>query len=256
VPVSIAQPGLAAVSLLGLIMAGSKLVLASENPELWDFYPSNIGFAQFDSVDEVIAADIRTWAGYDSADVALLGQNFSIEVDDAMAEASWLPIVGDEVVLTADEDWVWEVQFESSFNVGACILTYDQSLGVRFLDGDEGYLLAQREQLFWTGPPDACPGRVHSYFQSTIQEPVMVAHLNDWHRIGGPIVPTDSGRFEMRLWHDLRRTRRLLPFDATADAGADPFIGLLGGVADGALRYDRIEERFQQLVFIDGFESQ
>jgi len=235
-------------------MAESGLVLASENSELWDLYPSAIGFAQFDAAEEVVAADIVTWANYEGAGVALLGQDFSLEVDNAMTEASWLPIVGDEVVLTADEDWVWQVQFESSFNAGACTVNFDQSLGVRFLEGDEGYTLAQREQLIWTGPPDACPGRVHSYIQSTGLQPIMAAHLNDWQTIGGPGVPTDTGRFEMRLWHDLRRTRRLLPFNITANAGADPFEGIQGGVATGQFRFDRIATRFQQVVFIDSFE--
>lgn len=241
---------------LAAVIFATPSLIASDNPELWDFYPSAIGFAHFDGSDEVIAADIVSWENYAAGAATLNGQSFQLQVTDAVSEAFWILTEGNPITLKATTDWTWQVLFQESFMTGNCEFTFDQSLGIRKLVGEEGYTLAQREKLSWTDDTGSCPDILRRYIQGTSDQLVMPAHLNDWQSLGGPGLLADTGRFEMRLWHDLRRSRRLLPFDLTAEAGADPFTAIMGALEPGEARFTLLFERLGPFVFNDKFDQQ
>ncbi|MEE4296267.1 MAG: hypothetical protein V2J20_06590 [Wenzhouxiangella sp.] len=233
----------------------SAVVQASDNQELWDVYPSSIIFAQFNDSNQLIATDTILWSRYESAEAALNGQTFLFELNDAGVQASWTPVDGDPIVIDVTNEWKWSVVLDRSFLVSECLFTFEQSLGARLLANSEGHQVAQRERLTWSGVNGACPDQVSEYVQSTLSTPVMPAHLSDWQSLGSPDAPTETGRFEMQLLHDIRRTRRLLPFEVSAEAGADPLTASLGAVQNAQLRFDLIFNRLSSVIFRDSFQS-
>jgi hypothetical protein len=232
----------------------NPLVQAADNQELWDIYPSAVIFSQFDDNNHVIAADTVSWSRYGPADAALSGQTFVLDLTDAVLQASLTADNTVAISFDAAHEWQWSDLFTRSFWISSCLFKFDQSVGIRLLANSEGYQVAQRERLAWSGADGVCPDRVSEYLQSTALDPVMPVHLGDWQDLGKPGVPTETGRFEMRLLHDIRRTRRLLPFDQTVEAGADPLRDRLGALENGKQRFDLIFNRLSSAIFRSSFE--
>jgi hypothetical protein len=226
----------------------------AENEELWDLYPSRIEVAQYELGTVVKAAGV-SWYSHAEPDDSLAGMPVALTVTDAEQNVAWEPSETAPFNVTAGKDWQWRIVFSDGFARGDCAFAYSRELGAVLLPTPEGYRLAQRETLAWTGPDLACPGLVENYIKSSFIAPVMPFHMAAWQSIGGaPETPAATGRFEFTVVHELRRTRRLLPLEVVAEVQADPFMGLQGSPGDGPERFALIAARLGPTMLRDGFE--
>lgn len=237
-----------------LIALACAAVAPADNDELWDLYPSRIEVAQFE-LDTLVKVGGVGWYSFAGPAGSFAGAPLALTVTDAEQTVGWELVETDPFKVVAGEDWQWNVLFSDGFSRGDCAFAYARELGTVLLTAPEGYRLAQRETLAWTGPELACPDLVKDYLKASLDTPVMPLHLADWQSIGGiPEQPAATGRFEVTVIHELKRTRRLLPFDATAEVEADPFTGLQGSPGTGPERFALIAARLGPTVIRDGFE--
>jgi hypothetical protein len=123
-----------------------------------------------------------------------------------------------------------------------------------FLPAPEGYRFGHRETLSWGGPPEACRETVQGYLSKAGNESVMPLHVADWWSVSDLVKPTDTGRLQFVLIQELRHSKRLLPFDKTADVEADPFRSKLRSPGAAEDRFALVQARLGNIMFVDGFE--
>jgi hypothetical protein len=229
-------------------------VALCENDELWDDYPSLVAFEQFAAALS-LGATTRSWYAFGGLSGLPKDPTIDVTIVDSASSATFaLPGFG-TLVQQPDAFWQWDPVHADTLDSGSCRFDYALELGSLELPFAEGYQLAQRESLAWSGPDDSCPDRVRWYLDRARLEPVMPLHVSDWQNLAAPAPPADNGRIEVVLVHDVRRTRLLLPLDEPAELDADPWNGALRTPGDGTSRFARIAARLAPLVFASGFEG-
>ena len=239
----------------GLLVAAPVIGMASgvENDALWDLYPALLEVRQIAGPAEASRAEAG-WFGFDPGRDTLTGLPIIVEVLDETGGVRFdLPGAGSASV-DAGDSWQWTTISGGSFSVETCQFSFTQALGAVRLPFGEGFRLGQRETLAWTGPPGSCPKRLERYLETAGSAPVMPLHFGDWQAIGLPAPPADTGRVEVAVISDLRRSRRLLPLETPGEVGADPFNGVLPSMGEGSVRLALIEARLGPSVFGADFE--
>lgn len=237
---------------LVLLWATAPVAFA-DNGELWDLFPSHMEFSQYD-MDSLAQKDSSPWFSFKAPAETLGGPPILLTVFDGDLKVRFAPPSAIPFTQVSGANWQWREIFSDNFSVEGCLFTFTVEMGSVQLPAPEGYQLAKRERLFWDGALDVCPDVVYEYFKKATIHPVMPLHLAAWSSIGEPGKPAPSGRFEFILYHDLRRTRHLLPLETTAELDADPFTGQLGSPGNADDRFALIKSRLGTLMFADGFE--
>ena len=236
---------------LMLSMANS---VAADNTELWDLYPSSIEFSQYDA--NVLSGSSRAnWFTFVAAPEALSGESLAITVEDGTQTVTLESSDATPFKVTAGAEWQWSQIFTDGFVVDDCEIIFAVELGTVLLHAPEGYRLGQREILSWSGPPDTCQITVKNYLEKAGSSPVMPLHIAAFWSVGGLDKPAETGRLEFALIQDLRRSKRLLPLEKTADVEADPFRAKLRSPGTAQDRFALVQARLGDLVFADGFEQ-
>jgi len=228
--------------------------VAADNTELWDLYPSSFEFSQYNA--NVLSGSSRVnWFTFATAPEALSGVSLSITVEDGTQTVTLESPDATLFKLAAGADWQWSQIFTDGFVVDDCEIIFAVELGTVLLPAPEGYRFGQREILSWSGPPDTCQITVKNYLEKAESSPVMPLHLAAFWSVGGLDKPAATGRFEFALIQELRRSKRLLPLEKTADVDADPFRGKLRSPGTAQDRFALVQARLGGMLFADGFEQ-
>lgn len=227
--------------------------LGADNDELWDFYPSRIEFRQY--AGTALASEVgQSWFSFDPAVNPFSGTPLALRVEDGLQDVTLEPAAASMVLFDATADWQWTGLHSGGFASAGCQFTYTREIGAVLLPFGEGYRLGQRETLAWTGPPTLCPDQVAQYLERAKSTPVMPLHVVAWQTLATPAAPANTGRIEISVIHDIRRTLKLLPLEATAEVLADPLEDLLASMGDGPARLALIRARLGPDLFRSGFE--
>ena len=225
--------------------------VAANNTELWDLYPSSVEFSQYNS-NSLSSSARSNWFTFAAGADALTGSSLSLTVEDGQQKVTLVTSDATVFKVAAGVDWQWNEIFTDGFVVDNCEFKFSVELGTVLLPEPEGYRFGQREILSWGGPPDACQQRVQEYLSKTGNEPVMPLHIAAWWSVGNLIKPTNSGSLEFVLFQELRRSKRLLPFEKTVDVEADPFKSKLLSPGEAQVRFDLVRARLGDVVFFAG----
>ena len=239
--------------LLALMVTMADSVVA-DNTELWDLYPSSMEFSQYDE-NTLSTTTQAAWFTFAAGAGSLNGVSISLTVEDGQQKVTLDASGAAPFKVAASADWQWSQIFTDGFVAGNCDFVFTVELGAVLLPLPEGYRIGQREILSWSGEPDVCEERVKSYLSKAEIDPVMPLHVAAWWSVGDLQKPATVGRLEFALIQDLRRSKRLLPLEKTAEVDADPFTGKLRSPGTAEDRFALVQSRLGETMFADGFES-